>query len=395
MEFKGAVALGTGVLCAAIVSCSGQSAPAAPTATASTQAPPVTVLTRGADNGNGDIFLAPQSGGQYGSGPEIVSITGKVLWFHQLPAGTFATDFRTQTYLGKPVLTWFQGGGDGGGEDVIYNDRYQQIATVKPASGYMPDFHEFLITPWNTALILADTIGTANLTSLGLSANQPVIDGVVQEIDIKTGKLLFQWDSAGHVPYSDSHAPMPQPGQPWDWFHINAVHLDTDGNLLISSRFTWTIYKVNLHTGAMMWQLGGKHSTFAIKAAPGQKLDSAGEIFAFQHDPEALGGNVYTVFDDESDGQSALYSASRAVTISLDLATDTATLIKSVNQPEGLTAGATGSAQTTRNGDLFVSWGGLSYFSEFSPSGKLLFNAKLPDGVATYRAYRLPWNPGS
>ena len=391
MKFNVAAALGTGALCATVASCSSGS-PA--TATASTQAPPVTVLTQGADNGNGDIFLAPQSSGQYVSGPEIVSITGTVLWFHPLPAGTFATDFRTQTYLGKPVLTWFQGGGNGSGEDVIYNDRYQQIATVKPANGYMPDFHEFLITPWNTALILADTIGTANLTSLGLSAHQQVIDGVVQEIDIKTGKLLFQWDSAGHVPYSDSYGPLPQRGRPWDWFHINAVHLDTDGNLLISSRFTWTIYKVNLRTGAMMWQLGGKHSTFTIKAAPGQKLDNAGEIFAFQHDPEALGGNVYTVFDDESDGQ-AEFSFSRAVTISLNLAAHTATLIKSVNQPEGLTAAATGNAQTTRNGDLFVSWGGLSYFSEFSPTGKLLFNAKLPDGVSTYRGYRLPWNPGS
>ena len=391
MKFKVAAALGTGALCAAVVSCSPESTA---TATASTQAPPVTVLTKGADNGNGDIFLAPQSSGQYASGPEIVSITGTVLWFHPLPAGTFATDFRTQTYLGKPVLTWFQGGGNGNGEDVIYNDRYQQIATVKPTNGYMPDFHEFLITPWNTALILADTIGTANLTSLGLSAHQQVIDGVVQEIDIKTGKLLFQWDSAGHVPYSDSYGPLPQRGRPWDWFHINAVHLDTDGNLLISSRFTWTIYKVNLRTGAMMWRLGGKHSTFTIKAAPRQKLDNADEIFAFQHDPEALGGNVYTVFDDESDGQ-AEFSSSRAVTISLNLTAHTATLIKSVNQPEGLTAAATGNAQTTRNGDLFVSWGGLSYFSEFSPTGNLLFNAKLPDGVSTYRAYRLPWNPGN
>ena len=392
MKFKVAMALATAAVCAAVVSCSSGPPPAV---TASTQAPPVTVLTKGADNGNGDIFLAP-SGGQYGAGPEIVSITGKVLWFHRLPAGAFATDFRTQTYLGKPVLTWFQSTSTGGGgEDVIYNARYQQIATVRPANGYAPDFHEFLITPWNTALILADKPGTANLTSLGLSAHQQVNDGVVQEIDIKTGKLLFQWVSSDHVPYSDSHAPMPQPGgQPWDWFHINAVHLDTDGNLLISSRFTWTIYKVNLRTGAMIWQLGGRHSTFALKAAPGQKLDSASEIFAFQHDPEALGGNVYTVFDDESDGHSTLYSSSRAVTISLDPATDTATLIKSVNQPEGLTAGATGNAQTTRNGDLFVSWGGLSYFSEFSPSGKLLFNAKLANG-ATYRAYRLPWNPGS
>jgi hypothetical protein len=70
-----------------------------------------------------------------------------------------------------------------------------------------------------------------------------------------------------------------------------------------------------------------------------------------------------------------------------------ATLIQSVNQPEGLTAGFTGNAQTTRNGDLFVSWGDTSWFSEFSPSGKLLFNAKFPDGISSYRAYRLPWHP--
>ncbi len=88
-----------------------------------------------------------------------------------------------------------------------------------------------------------------------------------------------------------------------------------------------------------------------------------------------------------------LLSHSRAVTVNLDVATHVATLVAADNQPEGLVAGATGNAQTTRDGDLFVSWGGLSYFTEFSPSGRLLFNAKLPSGVATYRAYRLPWHP--
>ena len=53
-----------------------------------------------------------------------------------------------------------------------------------------------------------------------------------------------------------------------------------------------------------------------------------------------------------------------------------------------------GNAQTTRNGDLFVGWGNLPYISEFSPSGKLLFNAELPAGISTYRAYLLPWPPG-
>ena len=32
------------------------------------------------------------------------------------------------------------------------------------------------------------------------------------------------------------------------------------------------------------------------------------------------------------------------------------------------------------------------YFSEFSHSGQLVFNAEFPAGVNTYRAYRLPGN---
>ena len=227
------------------------------------------MLTQAADNGNGDIFIAPQGCG-YASGPEILTNTGKVIWFHALPAGETATDFRTQAHQGRPVLTWFQGRGLSG-TDYIYNDRYQQIAEVRAGNGYLTDFHEFLITPWNTALILADTFGTANLTSIGGPANQKVFDGIVQEIDIRSGTVLFQWNSADHVPYRDSHNPRPaSAASPWDWFHINAVHLDTDGNLLINSRYTWTAYKVNLHTGKTIWELGGKQSTFKLTAAPGR-----------------------------------------------------------------------------------------------------------------------------
>ena len=353
------------------------------------------MLAQRAGSGNGDIFIAPQGGGAYADGPEILTSSGKVVWSHAVPVGETATDFRAQTYQGRPVLTWFQGSGLSG-TDYIYNDRYRQIAHVRAANGDLTDFHEFLITPWNTALILADTFGTANLSSIGGPANQKVFDGIVQEIDIATGKVLFQWDSADHVPYRDSHKPLPASvASPWDWFHINAVHLDTDGNLLINSRFTWTTYKVNLRTGNIIWELGGKQSTFKLAAAPGQELDSAGEIFAFQHDPEAIGNGEYTFFDDESDGPTTLLAHSRVVTVKLDLATRVATLVKSVDQPEGLVASAEGNAQTTRNGDLFVGWGALPYISEFSPAGHLLFNAELPAGVSTYRAYLLPWHPAS
>jgi hypothetical protein len=168
------------------------------------------------------------------------------------------------------------------------------------------------------------------------------------------------------------------------------VHVDTDGNLLIDARNTWTTYKVSRFTGEIIWRLGGKDSSFALKTAPGQTLDSANEIFAWQHDPEALGGDRYTVFDNESSG-TPLLPASRAVTIQLNERKRTATLVASDNQPEGLAAASQGNAQTTEEGNLFVGWGSLPYFSEFSRSGRLVFNAQFPTGVNTYRAYLLPW----
>ncbi len=88
-----------------------------------------------------------------------------------------------------------------------------------------------------------------------------------------------------------------------------------------------------------------------------------------------------------------MLSYSRAVTVRLNFRTKVATLVSSDNQPEGLSAASQGNAQTTRNGDVFVGWGALPYFSEFSRSGELRLNAEFPAGVNSYRAYQLPW-PG-
>jgi Arylsulfotransferase (ASST) len=391
----GAALLAAGPAAAGTTSAStaaaGASAPTAP--------PPVTILTRASKHSKagGDFFISPY-GDQttYANGPEILSPDGKVLWFKAVPAGEEASDFRVQTYDGRPVLTWWQGTGLGGlsqGTDYIYNDHYQQIAAVNAGNGYSADGHEFLITPWNTALILSYATATANLTSIGGPADQTVIDGIVQEIDIKTGKVLFQWNSADHVPYSESEQPLPASAStPWDWFHINAVKVVSDGSILIDARDAWTAYDVSLRTGNINWQLGGKDSTFTEVAAPGQVLDAANEIFAWQHDPQQVGPDTYTFFDNESAGTPEL-STSRVVTVRLNFATKVATLVSSIDQPEGQVAASQGNAQTTPAGNVVVGWGALPYFSEFSKSGTLLFNAEFPAGVNTYRAYQFPWPP--
>ncbi len=404
----GATALAAGALPLALATAPSASAsPSARAARASqpakaadtpTAPPPVTILTAGADRRGGDIFISPfGDASTYANGAEILSPKGQVIWFHPAPAGQEDADFRTQTYRGQKVLTFWQGTGFGGlstGTDYIFNNRFQQIATVQAGNGLSADGHEFLITPQNTALILAYTTATADLTSIGGPADQTVVNGVVQEIDIRTGQVLFQWNSADHVPFSQSEQPLPASAStPWDWFHINAVHLTNDGNLLINGRDTWTTYKVNPRTGAIEWQLGGKDSSFTVRAANGQVLDNAGEIFSWEHDPEQISRNEFTFFDNDSAGTPNL-PASRVVVVRINERTKTATLIRSYNQPEGLSAPSQGNGQTLRDGDLFVGWGSLPFFSEFSRSGNLLFNAEFPAGVNTYRAYRLPW-PGS
>jgi hypothetical protein len=388
----GAVTLVVG---AALIALVGASAASAATPTSP---PPVTILTSSPFVAQGgDFFISPfGDASTYANGPEIVNSQGDVVWFKAVPAGEEASDFRVQTYNHQPVLTFWQGTGLGGlstGTDYIYNDRYQQIATVNAGNGLSADGHEFLITPQNTALILSYTTATANLTSIGGPADQTVINGVVQEINIATGQVLFQWNSEDHVPFSQSEQPLPASAStPWDWFHINAVKVDTNGNLLIDARDTWTTYEVNPQSGNIIWQLGGKDSSFKLVAGPGQVLDSAGEIFAWQHDPEALGNGVYTFFDNDSSG-TPLLPYSRAVTVRLNPQNRTATLLASDNQPEGLSAPSQGNAQTIQDGNLVVGWGALPYFSEFSRSGSLLFNAEFPAGVNTYRAYQEQWPP--
>ncbi len=389
------LAAGPAVAAPALAATAVAGAAAARTGT-STAPPPVTILTGNASNADGDFFISPYGDqASYANGAEILSPTGKVIWFHAVPAGQEAADFRTQTYDGQPVLTWWQGTGLGGlsaGTDYIYNDHYQQIAAVQAGNGYSADGHEFLITPWNTALILSYTTATANLTSIGGPADQTVIDGIVQEINIRTGQVLSQWNSADHLPYSESEQPLPASAStPWDWFHLNAVKVAPNGSLLIGSRNTWTTYDVSLRTGQINWQLGGKDSTFTEVAAPGQVLDSANEIFAWQHDPQQVGPDTFTFFDDESPG-TPQPAYSRVVTVQLNFRTKAATLESSIAQPEGLTAASQGNAQTTSNGDIVVGWGALPYFSAFSGSGTLLFNAEFPVGVNTYRAYQLPWS---
>ncbi len=365
---------------------------------------PIKILVHG-NTGNGDFFVSPFGDATtYANGAEIVDPSGKVVWFHQVPAPEEAADFRVQTYEGQPVLTFWQGvgaGGHGSGIDYIYNANYEKIAEVKAGNGQSADVHEFEITPQGTALIPAYYETTADLTSIGGPSNQKILNEVVQEINIKTGQVLFEWNPEQHIPFSQSEQPLPAAATTaWDWFHMNAIKPQPDGSLLVDARDTWTFYDVNHTTGNVNWQIGGKDSTFTQLAAPGQSLNNANNLFAWQHDPESIGNDEFTIFDDESAGIAntgieavANLNVSRIERFKVDPWAGTVTLEQTWNQPDGLVASSQGNAQTTGDNNLVTSWGNLPYYSEFDQSGDLLYNAEFPTGINTYRAYQFPWPP--
>ena len=358
--------------------------------------PPITVLSAGATADRGAIFVAPfGDNGEYANGPEIVDGTGKTIWFRPIPAGQEAADFRTQTYRGRPVLTWWQGTGLGGlaqGTDYVYDRHYHQIAEVHAGNGYSADGHEFLITPWNTALILVYTTTTADLTSIGGPANQRVIDGIVQEIDIPTRRVLFEWHSYPEIGIQESYSkpPKKQLGTkpfPYDYVHLNSIDVEPNGNLLVSGRNTHAVYEISRRTGKVIWRLGGKKSDF--KLGPGAR-------FAWQHDARRQPDGTITMFDNGA--APPVEKFSRILVLRADTKTKRATLVRSYRHPRKLLAPFEGNAQFLPDGHVFVGWGGWPYATEFARNGRVLWDAYFGHGkppgedADSYRAYRFVWH---
>ena len=326
----------------------------------------------------GDIFVTPQYG-PVQNGPMLLDPSGNLIWFQPLPPNALATDFRVQQLGGQPVLTWWQGytnNGSGRGVGVIYNTAYQQIATVQAGNGLQGmDLHDFLVTPQGDAWIVG--VSPVHYGSLA----RPLMDAVVQEIDIKTGLVMFEWHALDHVPITESYFPTKSKGYVYDPYHLNSVALDQDGNLIVSMRNTWGVYKINVQTGAIIWTLGTNQSTFKR---------GAGASTAFQHNAIVQSDGSITMFDDG--GGPPRVRAGRAIQLSLNTAKDTATLVRQFQHTPALNTDFEGNAQTLPNGDLFVGWGQQPYFSEFNSAGKMVFDARFTSNTSSYRAYRMAWS---
>jgi EmrB/QacA subfamily drug resistance transporter len=327
------------------------------------------------------------------SGPLIIDNRLQPVWFKPVPQKDLASNLALQTYNGKPALSWWQGtitntGETLTGEDVVVNQHYQRVATLRGKNGWVPTVHEMIIQG-NHAWVTVNKNLPMDLSKYGGAYNGAMIDAAVQEYNLKTGKLLYTWDALKHISLNDSQATLPTNGFPWDAYHINSIQLLPGGRMLVSMRDTWAVYLVDIKTGKILWTLGGRHSNF--KFAPGAD-------FSWQHDVRAYSGSkLLTMFDDhccqETGGGTYVSptAPSRGLVLKLNTAMHTATAVSQYSHGSNYDSQYMGSLQPLPGGDEFVGWGSEQNLTEYTASGHMILDGYLPFPDLSYRAMVEPW----
>jgi hypothetical protein len=360
--------------------------------------PPRIAVSRG--SASGDVFLAPLPSPMIHpesnnaltinpvgpGGPMIIDGHGRLVWFKQLPGPQVAANFRPQRFAGHEVLTWWQGkvtiAAFGLGEGVIADTRYHTLRTVHTGNGYQADIHEFKLTSSGDALFTANSLVMIHLPGTAPGKLSPMLDSILQEVDVRTGLVVWEWHGLGHIPLSDSFA-TPATSAYFDAYHFNSIEPLPGNRLLVSARDTSAVYEIDRATGHVIWTLGGKASSF--KLGPGAR-------FWFQHDASLLPGNRVSLFDDEA-GPPIFAPYSRGLVLGLDVEHHTADVVHAYRLPGTVApASSEGSVQTLPGHNVFVGFGASPYFSEFSADGSIRFEANLPKDDGSYREFTYPWH---
>lgn len=315
------------------------------------------------------------------AGATIYDNAGQPVWHHVAADPNHPIYcLKVQEYLGQPVLTWSEGAkrtGYGYTHFAIADDSYEPIAYVQGGNGvYGLDVHDLVLTEYGTAWAFAyhpvwtDDHGT----------RRRVLECVIQEIDVATGDIWWEWHSLDHVPLDESYATRPEyEGTAWDYIHVNSIEVDFDGNLLISSRTNHSIYRISTENHEVIWRLGGKKSDFPLEPDA---------VFAWQHDARRLADGTISIFDNLDDTNQV---DSRGMVFELDEEAMTATLVREYHRDGGMHSPYQANMQTLDNGNVFIGWGSGPRVSEFTHEGEMIFDMRYQAGVS-YRGYRVDWS---
>jgi hypothetical protein len=330
----------------------------------------------------GDVFLSPFRNVLPGH-LVIVDNLGNPIFYRRLPMPS--VDFKRQP---DGRLTYFMPANQGI-EQKFYalDESYTVVDSFATGNGYRTDSHDLQLLPDGHALLMSYDPQPVRMDTV-VSGGRPnaIVTGLIlQELDASKN-VVFQWRSWDHFKITDANSPSaPLTSGAIDYVHGNAIELDLDGNLLLSSRHMNEITKINRQTGEIIWRMGlkAKNNQFTFVN------DTRG--FSHQHDIRRLPNGHITLFDN---GNGQLLPYSRALEFEVDEVAKRATLVWEHRNTPDTFGSFMGSVQRRASGGTMIGWGGTDpnpKLTDLHADGTKAYELGMPGGTWTYRAFRFPW----
>ncbi|GME56920.1 Arylsulfotransferase [Neofusicoccum parvum] len=351
------------------------------------------------------------------AGPYIFDNSGELVWAGPAAfGGLSAHSPHVCRWKSANHLCFFQGAshhGFGRGMGLILDSTYRVAATIQVggSTAAAGDMHEFQLFG-DAALASIYQVLPYDISPFGVVDRIGwIVESMFQEIRVADGAVLFEWSSLDHEETSPRAARLLpgatpivgnglDPGTPFDYFHLNSVDKNDDGDYLVSSRHLSSVYKISGEDGRILWVLHGQDD---VSQKSYESIVRHGFNFSSQHDVRWISCNgshsVISMLDNASDDSTATAAHSRGMLVTIEHTTQTATLASEVfpsDVSQQMLSGAQGSFQLLPNENTFVGWGKWPFFSEHSPSGEtLLWGQFAPNATDTdimsYRTRKFDW----
>jgi hypothetical protein len=284
-----------------------------------------------------------------------------------------ALDFKPQK---NGMITWANFTG--------VDKNFNYVKSYTTVNGYNTDPHELQVLADGSYYLIGSDAEAVDMSRYVAGGNPAALvwANAIQQFT-PAGELIFQWRAWDHMDILSQQQFIDLTATALDFPHMNAVDVDDDGHILLSSRNNSACTKINRDTGEVIWRLGGTESTLTFVNDPVNGPSN-------QHSLRALGGGHYILFDNGN-----LHSSgSRAVEYAVDPVAKTATLVWQFQDTPVTYAYYMGNVQRLTNGNTHINWvlAGYPKACEVDSNGVKQLELNLTPGYDLYRSWRSPWD---
>jgi hypothetical protein len=343
--------------------------------------PPITINTLN-NPSPGYLFFAPYMLTTFVGYLIIMDNNGVPIFYERTPYERHALQIQQNRWLtyGDTETRYFY----------LMDSSYSVVDSFTTGNGYPLNMHEFQLLPNEHALLIATDPQIIRMDTVvaGGDTAALVLGAIIQEVDASKN-VIFQWRSWDHYQITDATENINLTAHTIDYVHANAVELDNDGNILLSSRHMDEITKINRQTGEIIWRWGGEKS----RNNQFQFINDT-RTFSHQHDIRRLPNGNVTLYDN---GNLHIPKYSRAVEYQLDETNKIATLVWDYRHEEFIYNSAQGNVNRLSNNSTIIGWGGWFYdsdiraISEVRMNGLVDLEISIPDSFTNYQAFKFPW----